>query len=335
MLLETAKEAYDGMRSVYEDFCLFLSRELSQLVDNQGVKLAVPIHFRVKTWDSIVEKYQRRNITEFSLDQISDLVGLRIVVMFSSDIKPVLDSISQSLVVTQVEDTSSRLDESQFGYGSVHLLVSLPDHWTDVPTNVRFKGLSAEVQLRTMSQHTWAAASHSLQYKHEQDVPRELRRSMTRIAALLEIVDTEYERLLHEREQYLQQISLEQSQLNVDTLRLLTNEYLPQRNEDSPEDYSELLEQVLFMGIRTTHELKTVLEKNVNQAIEHDVDTARKIVNGEAPELNDYLERAKRGYFHSKTGLVRYILELEFGTEKVMEYWDYFYAKYAPLGDNE
>jgi putative GTP pyrophosphokinase len=330
MTLEIAKEVYDRMYSVYMDFCQFLSRELSQLIDNKKVKLAVPIHYRVKTWESIIEKYHRKGLRDLSLDQITDLAGLRVVVMFSSDIKPVLDSITESLVVTRIEDTSSRLRESQFGYGSVHLQVHLPDSWTDVPTNARFKGLSAEIQLRTMSQHTWAAASHFLQYKHEQDVPRELRRSMTRIAALLEIVDAEYERLLHKRQLYLQNARNEQEELNVETLRVLMDEYLPANNEDNVEDYSGLLDQVLFMGIHTVDDLKAVIKKHIDTVIEHDAEIARRIVNGDEPDLLDYLERAKRGVFYSKSGLLRKILELEFGSDKEMQYWDYFYAKYDP-----
>lgn len=57
-------------------------------------------------------------------------------------------------------------------------------------------GLKAEVQVRTVTQHVWAAASHVLQYKQEASVPLPVRRSIYRVSALLETVDLEFERVL-------------------------------------------------------------------------------------------------------------------------------------------
>jgi trimethylamine:corrinoid methyltransferase-like protein len=52
--------------------------------------------------------------------------------------------------------------------------------------------MHAEVHVRTVLQHAWAAISHSLQYKKEDDVPAALRRRLNRLAALLELADQEF-----------------------------------------------------------------------------------------------------------------------------------------------
>ena len=79
----------------------------------------------------------------------------------------------------------------------------MPDDWLNVPTFREFKGLRAELQIRTLAQQLWAAASHKLQYKRESSVPYPIRRSIHRVAALLETVDLELERVLSERDPHL------------------------------------------------------------------------------------------------------------------------------------
>jgi hypothetical protein len=57
------------------------------------------------------------------------------------------------------------------------------------------KDLKAEVQVRTVLQHAWAAISHALQYKHEQEVPKHLARQLFRLSGLLELADEEFSSL--------------------------------------------------------------------------------------------------------------------------------------------
>jgi putative GTP pyrophosphokinase len=52
--------------------------------------------------------------------------------------------------------------------------------------------LRAEIQLRSVLQHAWAAIDHKLRYKREQDAPRELKRALSRLSALLELGDKEF-----------------------------------------------------------------------------------------------------------------------------------------------
>jgi putative GTP pyrophosphokinase len=52
--------------------------------------------------------------------------------------------------------------------------------------------LRAELQVRTVLQHAWAAVSHKLQYKREDDIPVQLRRKLFRLSALFELADDEF-----------------------------------------------------------------------------------------------------------------------------------------------
>jgi putative GTP pyrophosphokinase len=70
--------------------------------------------------------------------------------------------------VLERQDAQLRLAEDQFGYASIHFAVELPASWLRVPSRAGLGGLRAEIQVRTTAQHIWAAASHKLQYKHEE-----------------------------------------------------------------------------------------------------------------------------------------------------------------------
>jgi putative GTP pyrophosphokinase len=68
----------------------------------------------------------------------------------------------------------------------------LPE-WSD------YAGLFAEIQVRTLLQHTWASIEHVLIYKNEADAPHSLRRRLSRLSALFELADEELDHLLRER----------------------------------------------------------------------------------------------------------------------------------------
>ena len=64
----------------------------------------------------------------------------------------------------------------RFGYRSDHYIVR-------TPADERFAGLSAEIQVRTVMQHAWAAVDHRIRYKAD-DLPRDLSRRLFRLNAL-------------------------------------------------------------------------------------------------------------------------------------------------------
>ena len=145
----------------------------------------------------------------------------------------------------------------------MHCIVKIPDAWTSLPTFADCQALQAEIQLRTIAQHTWAEASHLLQYKHESSVPFEVRRSINRVAALLETVDLEFERVLSERDSYIAAILIEPNAtepLNVDTLKAILDARLPDANRSDHEDYADLEKYLKENGIETAKQLHGIID---------------------------------------------------------------------------
>ena len=310
------KTEYTGLRPILEKFELELRHQLDELLAQESVSLAVPVQSRVKDWDSIEEKLVRKPRDWGSIRDLPDLVGLRAILLFNRDVEKLRSVLSGRFHVLQQENKGELLEESQFGYLSIHLLIELPHQWLAVPSMADFGGLKAEVQIRTVAQHIWAEVSHKLQYKQENSVPPHVRRAIFRVSALLEFVDLELERILEERDQYQRNVGPPyiSEALNVDSLARLLDTHLPRENKDAIEPYAELLDDLRAFSITTQAQLIALLEKHREDILFHEAESVEAIQSDEKlQQLHEGIQdRWKRGVFFTHVGLVRAALAFEF-----------------------
>ncbi|PTW44672.1 ppGpp synthetase/RelA/SpoT-type nucleotidyltransferase [Sphingomonas faeni] len=294
-----------------------IANQMPALLAKHGVSLGVPIEKRVKDWSSLSQKIEGREPKKIS--DIQDIAGMRFILLFLRDL-PALDVlINDNFDVVSSENTIDRLGSTQFGYQSTHYIVKLKDTWLGVPSYSDLGEIYVEIQVRTLSQHIWAASSHKLQYKKEESVPLPLRRTINRISALLETVDLELSRVLEERDAYIDSAGVtinDDDPLNVDLLQSLLDELLPPENKSDDEDYSELLEDLLTFDVNTVIKLRDLIISNK----EH-------VEKAEARELSQRVEgghvlgtsraRIDRNVFFNHMGLTREALVGQFGQSEV------------------
>lgn len=285
-----------------------LAAEIEHLLNAKGVTLGVPIEARVKEWSSIEEKLVRKSLSLEKVEDLDDLVGLRLILLFRRDLKAVDELLRTSLSVKSAEDTSLRLADAQFGYQSQHYVIEAPDHWLSIPTWADLGGIRVEIQVRTLAQHIWAAVSHKLQYKREASVPLPLRRSINRASALLETVDIEFDRLLEDRLIYLAddlQNETPDSPLNVEILDSILFNIFPSANRSGEEDFDELLVELDHFGIKTSGQLQSLLEKHLDDILQVD---------------DYYASQEGLEFYFEHVGLAREGLRKEFGEDAVTEF---------------
>lgn len=319
--LALLKTKYDEKHHLHENFCNELTHQLKELLEQNGITLAIPIEKRVKKWESISRNAQKYQYELKSLKEIEDLVGIRIILIFKRDANKACEIIEETLDVLKKEDTQERLANDQFGYGSFHYKISPPKSWLTVPTLRPFKGLKAEIQIRTASQHIWAVASHDLQYKREEDVPKQLQRSINRVAALLELTDIEFERVLSSREDYIKKvhnktIDTENETLNTDVLKEILFRMWPSDNADNEtvENLSLLLEDLFAFEIKTQKNLENLIRKQQKEVLAKDRESVeRQKLNKKESPSGCKLIRVEKGVFFTLVGLTRTALRSEFG----------------------
>lgn len=200
-LEKLAKDAYDQMRHALRE---------------QGIYVTA-IEYRVKTEKSLVGKLELKGAKYKSIDDITDLVGLRVITFYTDEVDKVAAIAQRIFDIDWHESVDKRklhqLDS--FGYNSLHYICRLKN---DGP---RF-----ELQMRTALQHVWSTIEHDTGYKGEVKIPSEYLRQFSRLAGMLELVDDEFSRLRLVLTDYRRQIQtlvkngqLDEVPLSADTFR--------------------------------------------------------------------------------------------------------------------
>ncbi|WP_370609432.1 RelA/SpoT domain-containing protein [Citrobacter portucalensis] len=311
MTNEELKEQHAIYGSVAEMFRKVMVEQIDVILSENKLSLGVPIESRVKTLNSIIDRDNRKPLKIKTIVDLDDYVGIRLIMLFKRDVEKVISCLKEHFIILKEENKLDNLDEDKFGYQSHHYVIQPPVEWLGVPSFSNFKNMKIEVQIRTLSQHIWAAASHKLQYKKEQSVPLPLRRAINRVSALLEVVDFEFERVLFEREGYIgdvgdfKKLNME-SKLDVELLQMIAESELPAKNKDEDENYDDLLSELIKNDILTVGACIDNLKAGLPSALQEDKAMVETIINiGEDDNDEDEIKRAKSGVFFTHVGLIR------------------------------
>jgi ppGpp synthetase/RelA/SpoT-type nucleotidyltranferase len=183
-------DAYGAERDKY--------RRLAELIatvveaDLNAQHLEVVVQHRAKDVRSFVKKALRKSYTD-PLAQIGDKAGVRVIVHYKADVPVVEKVVETHCEVFECESKLDALAFDQLGYLGVHLGVTAQPDLLGAE-DADLAGLTAEVQIHTKAQSAWAVVSHDLLYKSPVDVPSDLKRTITRLVALVELFDDEVAR---------------------------------------------------------------------------------------------------------------------------------------------
>jgi len=187
----------------------------------------VSVSHRVKQLDRFLEKIARKGYHR-PFKQTKDLVGIRIVCFFQSDVSRIADLLSQEFNVIRDRNKEEALPPTQFGYRSHHLLLRINRDWGRSPNYRGLEGFVVEIQIRTVLMHAWAEIEHRLAYKRKEHIPGQFRRKFSMLSAKLEEADEQFEELASAiadlkgeiREQTAKKSSFDRNlTLNLDTLQ--------------------------------------------------------------------------------------------------------------------
>jgi putative GTP pyrophosphokinase len=169
---------------------------VAELLRAESINVHSVTH-RVKTKPSLRRKVTEKGANYQSLDDIHDLLGLRVITYFRDDVDRVADLIRAEFTVDDANSVDKRdaLDPDRFGYLSLHLVCTLGMSRAALREHRRFTGLKFEIQVRSILQHAWAEIEHDRGYTRQAAIPRHFRRQFSQLAGLLEIADQQFESL--------------------------------------------------------------------------------------------------------------------------------------------
>ena len=239
---------------------------------------------RVKQEASLAGKLERKSDKYRSLEDLTDILGARVVCFFGDDVDRIGKMIEELFVVDWENSVDKRalIKANSFGYLSLHYICSLRDE-QGYPAELC--GKKFEIQVRTTLQHTWASIEHDMGYKSEFGIPRIAVRQFARIAGLLELADDEFVRVRDTVNAYtddirqkianddaddvlIDSVSLQEYVLHNKRMRIFIGELAAiggsEISEISPENY---IEQLRWLGKKNLGDMELLLVENHDLAL--------------------------------------------------------------------
>ena len=256
---------------------------LIDITEQLGIDVLAVEH-RVKAEKSLAGKLERKGDSYATLDDITDILGCRIVCFLADEIDKIGHLIEERFVIDW-ENTSDKraiIKEDSFGYLSLHYICSLPFN-SGFPDEIC--GKRFEVQIKTVLQHAWSVIQHDIGYKSDFGVPRDIKRQFARLAGLLELADDEFVRARDNMVGYtedirrriitddaddvvINMISLSEYVLHNKKMQSLIKEIADissaEINDIDPESY---IPQLAFLGITRLGDIERMISENHDLAI--------------------------------------------------------------------
>jgi putative GTP pyrophosphokinase len=213
---------------------------------------------RIKTLPSLLDKADRQQMHE-PLSEMNDIVGLRVVCLFLSDIERVGQSVRDCFDVTEEDNKIEGQPASSFGYMSVHFVAQMKKDYKG-PRYDSISGLRFEIPVRTIAMDAWAAASHYLDYKTDVDIPKELRRDFYALSGLFYVADRHFETFAKEREKAVLAVEKKMTasvpdldvEINLDSLSAFVRSRFKDRKQSADDKVLSQAVQELRNGEITT-----------------------------------------------------------------------------------
>lgn len=173
---------------------------LKQYELDNGYNPVEHIKSRIKSKSSITKKLEKKgyevNLTNLK-EHIHDMIGIRIVCSFLSDVYDIVDLIKQTSPFEIKEESDYIKHPKESGYTSYHLNVLVPINLKD-----RTEYIEAEIQIRTVAMDVWASLDHKLRYKLSEDIPLHLQKEMLECSNSIKMIDEEMQHLYERVKSY-------------------------------------------------------------------------------------------------------------------------------------
>ncbi|MFH2020167.1 MAG: hypothetical protein ABIJ34_02070 [archaeon] len=188
----TLRKEYDLRRPSYDRLMNIVALVIQTSLEKKGIKIH-STKKRVKDFESFLEKIDRKSY-EDAFKQCTDLAGFRVICLFKSQIKDIMEIIRNEFEVIEITDKKSTKKFDQFGYLSVHMIIKMPKERLRFTEYKDLGNLVCEIQIRTLLQEAWAEIEHHLNYKAAKEQKNEaLVRKMFSLAGMFEVADSSFE----------------------------------------------------------------------------------------------------------------------------------------------
>lgn len=224
-------EEYHENMDVFRKMETVVLEQIGKMISENGLYVNT-VESRIKTEASLAGKLELKGKKYRTLGDITDMFGARIVAFYTDEVDKISALLEKIFIIDHENSVDKRkmLSLDQFGYMSIHYICSIPSALYSDPMFPEINGYRFEIQIRTALQHVWATMNHDTGYKSGVEVPLEYRRSLNRLAGLLELADEQFAGIRTEINNYRRKVqtlvvdgNFGEVLLNVETYRSYVN----------------------------------------------------------------------------------------------------------------
>ena len=168
-----------------------LNEEFSLQYDRNPIS---SIKTRLKSFDSIISKLQRKGLPMDDITQIErslhDIAGVRVICSFPEDVYMLAEALLKQDDIRLIARKDYIAHPKPNGYRSLHLIVEVPIFLAQEK-----RPMKVEVQLRTIAMDFWASLEHQLKYKKDVADTEELTRELRECAEVSACLDAKMEEI--------------------------------------------------------------------------------------------------------------------------------------------
>ncbi|KPL00859.1 MAG: hypothetical protein AMJ91_02980 [candidate division Zixibacteria bacterium SM23_73_3] len=262
--------AFLDRRPLFQKLAEEVAYMLAKGVEARATEYSHITH-RAKTLQSFCDKLLRKGYKN-PLSDVTDLAGVRIVYLYTSDHATIEEVIEDHFIVIERSDKVADSEAEQFGYGAIHYLVKLGKKASGARYD-DLKDLVCEIQVRTILQDAWAIVAHHLSYTQETDVPKPLRRKLNALSGLFETADDQFNGIKEERANYSSAIAeriqkdspgILKQEINLDNLVAYLHWKLPDREAASLAAASSLLRELDAAECHTIAQIDDAISRSMD-----------------------------------------------------------------------
>jgi len=280
-------EEYQKRRPDYEGYAGEIANLLEKALRARKIPYAT-IEKRAKGIESFRKKVSKQSREDLALPKylnpltdIEDLAGVRVITYFLETIEEVDEVIYELFDVREKLNKREKLEQTErFGYQSVHYIISFSQERLKFLELLNYAELKAEIQVRTILQHSWAEIEHDIQYTSVETIPATIRRRFAALAGLLEIADREFQAIQAEDRQLkalarqsVLENKLEGLEITPDAVKAYLDKLLGPDARVTDASYSFTASMLHHLGFEDFHEIDVRIVEYTRINLDKDLST--------------------------------------------------------------
>ena len=218
--IETVLSQFDERKELIDAFCVRTKALVEECLKDAGLRYQ-SVQSRRKRREKLKEKYLDIRKSYRHLDDITDLAALRVIVYYEDEIDSVAEVLKREFEIDRENSIDKReVEPDRFGYYALNFVCRHHKRRRDDVEYKRFANVTCEIQVTSVLRHAWSEIEHDW-YDMKDAYPETVKRRFYRLAALLEIAESEFSELRNKKSTYKQSVAI-QVEANVPDLPIDT-----------------------------------------------------------------------------------------------------------------